>query len=111
MDYNPLKKRLSNSRSIKYKMLGTMQQLSDMFSKYPDARIRNILAHEPYINDAETQQINAQLRTIQDVAAWKRVQKDGVDVIDEFGFHVYIRSELDLTGDLEDIDSRYQPEP
>jgi hypothetical protein len=52
--------------------------------------------------------ILAHVRTLPDIAAWKRVKDQGIEIIDEFGFHLYIRQDIDFYGNMPDIDLRYQ---
>lgn len=107
-DYNPVLERYSSLRTLDMTLTGEYNALEKLFAKYPDARIQNIIAHEPYINQEETEMIAGQLRTLQDIAAWKRIKDEiGVDYIDCFGFHVYIHSTVDFTGKAADIDLRY----
>jgi hypothetical protein len=107
MDYNPILGKPSRVRILEYQLLGTMNELSDLFTLYPDARIVNTIGHEPHLSAVKETDLHTNLKTLQDIASWQRVKENGIDVIDEFGFHVYIRSELDFYGTREDIDLRY----
>jgi hypothetical protein len=112
LNYCTILGRDSQWRMLQYELLPgkTADDLRAILNKYPDARIVHHLAHEPYISEYQTELILGQVRTIQEVAAWQRVQEDGVDVIDEFGFHLYIRGEIDFYGNEPDIDLRYENE-
>jgi hypothetical protein len=107
MDYNPYQKGYGSHRQLEYDLIGTFEELQAILAKYPNATIVNSLAHEPYITEPEQQVILAKLRTTDDVANWKRVKEDDVPIIDEFGFHVYLRSDIDFYGTGADIDYRY----
>jgi len=109
-DYNPFLRMYTLKRTVKYKLIGPLGELRELLAQYPKARIVNTLSHEPFITQYETEIIMAKLKTIADVAAWKRVQHERSDVIDEFGFHVYLRSDIDFHGDMEDVDLRYKEE-
>lgn len=113
LDYCPIAGRNSEYRSMEMVLLPgkTIEDLRKIFKQYPETRIQHIIAHEPYITEYEQQLILGHIKTIQEVAAWKRIKVDGVDYIDEFGFHVYVRSELDFHGNMPDIDLRYENEP
>jgi hypothetical protein len=113
MDYCPIAGKPTKERSLEMVLMPgkTVEDLRVILRKYPQIRIQHIIAHEPYITEREQQLIFGHIKTIQEVAAWKRIKVEGVDYIDEFGFHVYVRSELDFFGNMSDVDLRYDNEP
>jgi hypothetical protein len=107
MDYNPVLGRISSVRHVEYELIGTIEDLQKLLDTYPDAKIVHTLMHEPYISPHESELIMGKLKTIQEVAAYKRVKEEGREVIDEFGFHVYLKADIDFTGTVQDTDLRY----
>ena len=107
INYNPVLGRIAAERHVEYELIGDIRALEDLLERHPAARIRNTLSNEPLLTVGETEMIMGKLKTIQEVAAWKRVRDKGTDIIDEFGFHLYIRSDIDFSGTQEDIDLRY----
>jgi hypothetical protein len=107
LDYNPYLGRWSTLRYLDYELTDTFEALEAALKRYPNATIVNTVAHEPYISNTEREVILSKMKTINDVVDWKRVKLDNVPVIDEFGFHVYIRSDIDFFGKGKDIDYRY----
>jgi hypothetical protein len=106
--YNPVLNKVDPSvRHVEYQLLTNISTLEKLLEKYPMARIVNTLSHEPLLTVGETKMIMGQLKTIQEIAAWKRVKMAGEEIIDEFGFHVYIRSDIDFSGAQQDTDLRY----
>jgi hypothetical protein len=109
IDYCWLTHQLSRIRVVKYLLLPgkTLEELVAVLDQYPLARIRHIMGHEPQFNKRETELILGQLKKPEELANAYRVRIDGYPLIDDFGFHVYIRGEIDFYGNLPDIDLRY----
>jgi hypothetical protein len=108
LDYCPPLGRYSRFRILQYELTGELQTLKNLMNRYLHAKIVNTIAHEPQITQDIKERIAGQLTSLTDVAAWQRIKDvDGLDLIDEFGMHVYLRSELDFYGKQEDVDLRY----
>ncbi len=107
-DYCPALGRHSRFRILQYELTGELQTLKNLMDRHLFAKIVNTIAHEPQITQDIKEMIAGQLTSLTDVATWQRVKDiDGVDLIDEFGMHVYLRSEIDFHGVREDADLRY----
>jgi hypothetical protein len=107
-DYCPPLGRHSRFRIMQYELTGELSAVKKLMERYPNAKIVNTIAHEPQITQDIKEMIAGQLTSLTDVATWQRVKDiDGVDLIDEFGMHVYLRSEIDFHGIREDLDLRY----
>ena len=107
-DYCPPLGRYSTMRLMQYELIGEFKTIQNLMRRYPDARIVNTIAHEPQITEDIKDMIAGAIVSLEDVATWQRVKDvDGLDLIDEFGMHVYLRSEIDFHGTREDTDLRY----
>lgn len=113
IDYCWLTQNLSRIRVVRYQLLEgkTLEDLIAILEQYPKARIRHTLGHEPQFTKRETELIVGHLKKPEDIASAYRVTLDHVPLIDDFGFHVYVRGEIDFHGNLPDIDLRYNDSP
>ena len=109
IDYCWLTRSISRVRVLRYYLVPgkSIQTVEEALKSFPNARIRHLLGHEPMFTQRETELILGQVKKPEEIASAHRVILEHVPLIDDFGFHIYIRGELDYRGDLPDIDLRY----